>query len=50
MDAQIAAMQRRLAIQRESLQRQFAEADLIMSRLKSQASSLANFGSGMGAL
>ena len=50
MDEQIASMQRRLAIQKEALQRQFAEADLIMSRLKSQASSLANFGSGIGSL
>ena len=48
MDAQIEAMQRRLAIQKESLQKQFAEADLIMSRLKSQAASLSSFGSGFG--
>jgi len=43
-------MQRRLALQRETLQKQFAEADLIMSRLKSQASSLSSFSSGLGAL
>ena len=44
MENQIAAMQRRLAIERESLQKQFAEADLMMSRLKSQASALSGFG------
>ena len=48
MDSQIANMQARLAIQREALQRQFAEADAIMSRLNSQSSSLQNLGSGMG--
>jgi flagellar hook-associated protein 2 len=50
MNDQIEAMQRRLALQRESLQKQFAEADLIMSRLKSQASSLSGFSSGLGSL
>jgi flagellar capping protein FliD len=50
MDAQIEAMQRRLAIQRETLQKQFAEADLIMSRLKGQAASLSSFGGGFGVL
>ena len=30
--------------------KQFAEADLIMSRLKSQASSLSSFSSGLGSL
>lgn len=45
MDAQIAAMQNRLAIERETLRKQFAEADLAMSRLKSQAGSLENFAS-----
>jgi flagellar hook-associated protein 2 len=50
MNDQIEAMQRRLALQRETLQKQFAEADLIMSRLKSQASSLSGFSSGLGSL
>lgn len=50
MNEQIEAMQRRLALQRETLQKQFAEADLIMSRLKSQASSLQGFSSGLGSL
>jgi len=50
MDAQIEAMQRRLATQRETLQKEFAEADLIMTRLKSQASSLSTFSSGLGSL
>jgi flagellar capping protein FliD len=48
MDGQILAMQSRLALQRDSLQRQFTEADAAMSRLKSQSSSLqsiAGFGS-----
>jgi flagellar hook-associated protein 2 len=47
MDAQIEAMQRRLAIERESLLRQFAEADAVMSRLNSQAGSLAQLGAGL---
>ena len=50
MNGQIEAMQRRLALQKETLQRQFAEADLMMSRLKSQASSLSGFGSSLGGL
>ncbi|MEO7191714.1 MAG: flagellar filament capping protein FliD [Vicinamibacterales bacterium] len=50
MDAQIAQTQARLALQRESLQRSFIEADMAMSRLKSQSSSLANLGSGFGSL
>jgi flagellar hook-associated protein 2 len=50
MGSQIDAMQRRLAIQRESLQRQFAEADSIMARLNGQASSLSNLGSSFGTL
>ena len=50
MNDQIEAMQRRLALQRETLQKQFAEADLIMSRLKSQATSLSGFSSGLGSL
>lgn len=48
MNDQIEAMQRRLALQKETLQRQFAEADLMMSRLKAQATSLSNFGSSLG--
>jgi flagellar hook-associated protein 2 len=46
MDTQIASMQRRLALQRESMQRQFTEADAAMSRLRSQSSSLASLGIG----
>jgi flagellar hook-associated protein 2 len=45
MDGQILAMQTRLALQRETLQRQFTEADTAMSRLKSQSSALASLGS-----
>jgi hypothetical protein len=41
-------MQARLAIERQSLQRQFADADAMMSRLKNQAGSLASFGSSLG--
>ncbi len=48
MDGQIDAMQRRLAVQREALQREFAEADAIMSRLKAQATSLSGFSSDLG--
>ena len=48
MEDQIIDMQARLALQRESLLREFIEADLAMSRLKNQASSLAQFGSGLG--
>jgi flagellar capping protein FliD len=48
MDAQIASMQARLAIQRASLQRQFTEADAAMSRLRNQSGSLAGIGSGFG--
>lgn len=44
MDGQILAMQARLALQRESLQRQFTEADAAMSRLKNQSGSLASLG------
>jgi flagellar hook-associated protein 2 len=47
---QVSAMQDRLAIQRESLQREFTEADLAISRLKQQSSSIATFGSGLGSL
>jgi flagellar hook-associated protein 2 len=48
MDAQIEAMQRRLALEREMLQRQFSEADLMLSRLKSQATALTDFSSVFG--
>jgi flagellar hook-associated protein 2 len=44
MDSQIEAMQLRLTLQRDMLQRQFTEADAAMSRLKSQSGSLANLG------
>ncbi|ODS53894.1 MAG: hypothetical protein ABS36_11855 [Acidobacteria bacterium SCN 69-37] len=44
MDGQILAMQARLAIQRDALQRQFTEADAVMSRLKSQSGALSNLG------
>lgn len=44
MDNQILAMQSRLALQRDALQRQFTEADAAMSRLKSQSSALAGIG------
>jgi flagellar hook-associated protein 2 len=49
MDAQIVAMQARLALQRESLQRQFIEADLAMSRLRDQSGALSALGGGFGA-
>jgi len=42
MDTQILALQDRLALQREALQRQFTEADAAMSRLRSQSDSLAS--------
>jgi flagellar hook-associated protein 2 len=48
MDAQIVAMQVRLAQQRATLQREFTEADAAMSRLKAQASSLGGIASGFG--
>ena len=48
MDRQVESMQVRLAIQRESLQRQFTEADSMMSRLRSQSGSLASIGAGFG--
>jgi flagellar hook-associated protein 2 len=50
MDDDIARMQERLALQRAALQRQFTEADLAMSRLRSQSNSLADLGSGFGDL
>lgn len=43
-DAQIAAMQDRLALRRAALQREFIAADQAMTLLKSQTSSLAQFG------
>jgi len=48
MDAQIVAMQTRLAQQRATLQREFTEADAAMSRLKAQSSSLGSIVSGFG--
>jgi flagellar hook-associated protein 2 len=48
MDQQIEDMQARLAQQREALSQQFTQADLIMSQLKSQTSSLANLGASLG--
>ena len=42
MDSQILAIQDRLALQREALQRQFTEADAAMSRLRSQSDSLSS--------
>jgi flagellar hook-associated protein 2 len=48
LDTQIATMQERLALQRASLQQEFIAADLAMSRLRNQASSLANLGGGFG--
>jgi flagellar hook-associated protein 2 len=50
MDAEISRMQERLALQRAALQRQFTEADLAMSRLRSQSSALGSFGGGLGGL
>jgi flagellar hook-associated protein 2 len=47
---QVAQMQGRLALQRESLLRQFIEADLAMSRLREQSNSLAGLGAGFGLL
>jgi flagellar hook-associated protein 2 len=46
MDAQIAALQDRLAQQRLALQQEFTQADLAISQLKDQSSSLASIGSG----
>jgi flagellar hook-associated protein 2 len=48
LDDQIASMQARLALQRESLQRQFTEADMAISRLKDQSSSLSSIGANFG--
>jgi flagellar hook-associated protein 2 len=48
LDAQMLAMQTRLAQQREALQRQFTEADMAISRLKSQSSALGSFGASLG--
>jgi len=47
--AQIDDMQARLALERQSLQKQFAEADAVMSRLNSQSGSLANLNNIWGA-
>ena len=48
MDSQIAAMQNRLAIQRATLQQEFAAADALMAQLRNQSSSLAGIGSQLG--
>jgi flagellar hook-associated protein 2 len=48
MDRQIENMQARLAIERVTLQRQFTEADTLMSRLRNQSGSLSNLGSSLG--
>jgi flagellar hook-associated protein 2 len=45
MDGQILSLQNRLALQRDSLQRQFTEADAAMSRLKNQSGALSSIGS-----
>jgi flagellar hook-associated protein 2 len=50
MSTRIAALEARLAVQREGLLRQFIEADLAMSRLNNQSGSLAQIGSGFGSL
>jgi flagellar hook-associated protein 2 len=50
MGAQVDALQRRLALQREALQRQFTEADTAMARLKSQAGALSGFATSLGDL
>jgi flagellar hook-associated protein 2 len=50
MSDQITQLQGRLALQREALQKEFIEADMAMSRLKNQSSSLASFGSNLGSL
>ena len=41
---QIASMQERLSVRRAALQKEFIAADQAMTQLKSQSSSLANFG------
>jgi len=50
MDGQIAAMQSRLALQRETLQREFTAADQAMTRLKNQSASLSNIGGSLGSI
>jgi flagellar hook-associated protein 2 len=45
MEAQIQAVATRLALQRETLQKQFTEADTAISRLKNQSGSLASLAS-----
>jgi flagellar hook-associated protein 2 len=50
MSDQITQLQGRLALQREALQKEFIEADMAMSRLKNQSTSLASFGSSFGSL
>ena len=50
MATQIDNMTARLALQRQTLQKEFADADAIMSRLNGQSGSLANLSSIWGAL
>jgi flagellar hook-associated protein 2 len=50
MGTQIEQLQARLALQRDAMQKEFIQADLAMSQLKSQATSLASFGDGLGSL
>jgi flagellar hook-associated protein 2 len=50
MTSQIDAMTSRLALQRQALQKQFSDADAIMSRLNGQAGSLSNLASNWGTL
>lgn len=47
LDNQIVSMEARLALRRTGLQHEFIAADAAMSRLKSQAGSLASFGSSL---
>src|SRR5262249_36996294 len=50
MSDQIDQMTARLAIQRSALQQQFTEADLAMSTLQGQSSSLSNLGANLSTL
>jgi len=44
MDKQLSSMEERLAVQRRTLQQEFIAAEMAMSRLRSQSSSLSGFG------
>lgn len=44
MDKQLSSMEERLAVQRRTLQQEFLAAEMAMSRLRSQSSSLSGFG------